>query len=30
MFSLKEYAKSKITEVEITPELVKTPQKIAA
>jgi len=30
MFSLKEYAKSKITEVEITPELVKVPQKIAA
>ena len=30
MFSLKEYAKSKITEVEITPDLVKTPQKIAA
>ena len=30
MFSLKEYAKSKITEVKITPELVKTPQKLAA
>lgn len=30
MYSLKEYAKSKITEVEITSELVKTPQKLAA
>ena len=30
MFSLREYAKSQITEVEITSELVKTPQKIAA
>ena len=30
MFSLKEYAKQKITEVEITTELVKNPIKIAA
>jgi ATP-dependent Clp protease ATP-binding subunit ClpX len=30
MYSLKEYAKRKITEVEITSELVKTPQKLAA
>lgn len=30
MYSLKEYAKSKITEVEITSELVRTPQKLAA
>jgi ATP-dependent Clp protease ATP-binding subunit ClpX len=30
MFSLKEYAKQKITEVEITTELVKFPTKIAA
>ena len=30
MFSLKEYAKQKITEVEITTELVKYPTKIAA
>ena len=30
MFSLREYAKSQITEVKITSELVKTPQKIAA
>jgi len=30
MYSLKEYANSKITQVEITPELVNNPQKIAA
>ena len=30
MYSLKAYAKSTITEVEITPELVSNPQKLAA
>lgn len=30
MYSLKEYAKNKITQVEITPELVNNPQKLAA
>ena len=30
MFSLKEYAKQNITEVEITSELVKKPLKLAA
>jgi len=30
MFSLKEYAKQNITEVEITPDLVKNPLKLAA
>jgi ATP-dependent Clp protease ATP-binding subunit ClpX len=30
MFSLKEYAKQNITEVEITPDLVKKPLKLAA
>lgn len=30
MYSLKEYANSKITQIEITPELVNNPQKLAA
>jgi len=30
MYSLKEYANNKITQVEITPELVNNPQKLAA
>jgi hypothetical protein len=30
MYSLKEYAKQNITEVEITPDLVKKPLRLAA